>query len=120
MAVGNSNISMKYLSLLILIIQNTGLVLVLRHSRTMPGTKYLSSTAVVMSEMTKFITCLLIVFYQNSWNPKQTVSVLNEEIIEKMTDTVKTSVPAILYTIQNNLLFLALSNLDAATFQVRY
>jgi len=32
----------------------------------------------------------------------------------------KVSVPAILYTVQNNLLFLALSHLDAATYQVTY
>ena len=32
----------------------------------------------------------------------------------------KVSVPSFLYVIQNNLLYLALSNLDAATYQVCY
>lgn len=37
----------------------------------------------------------------------------------KSWDTMKLIVPAGLYTLQNNLLFLALTYLDAATYQVR-
>lgn len=71
-----------------------------------------------MAEISKVVTCLLIVFYQQSWDIGKTVKTLETEIVHKSMETIKTSVPAILYTIQNNLLFLALSNLDAATFQV--
>lgn len=46
------------------------------------------------------------------------LAVLNNEILQKPWDTLKLAVPSGLYTIQNNLLFLALSNLDAATYQV--
>jgi UDP-sugar transporter A1/2/3 len=35
-------------------------------------------------------------------------------------ETLKLLIPAGLYTLQNNLLFVALSNLDAATYQVTY
>lgn len=45
---------------------------------------------------------------------------IREEIIGSPTETLKLLIPATLYTIQNNLLFLALSNLDAATYQVTY
>jgi UDP-sugar transporter A1/2/3 len=45
---------------------------------------------------------------------------LNAEIIKKPLETMKLLIPAGLYTLQNNLLFLALSNLDAATYQVTY
>lgn len=41
-----------------------------------------------------------------------------DEIIGKPQETLKLGVPAALYTIQNNLLFGAIDNLDAATFQV--
>lgn len=85
----------------------------------MEGPRYLASTAVLMAEVSKVVTCLLFVCYQNSWDPLKTANTLKTEIVYKSMETVKTSVPAILYTIQNNLLFLALSNLDAATFQVK-
>jgi UDP-sugar transporter A1/2/3 len=45
---------------------------------------------------------------------------LNNEILQKPYETLKLLVPAGLYTLQNNLLFIALSSLDAATYQVTY
>lgn len=44
---------------------------------------------------------------------------IDNDIVQKPADTLKVSVPALLYVVQNNLLFLALSKLDAATYQVR-
>lgn len=44
---------------------------------------------------------------------------LREEIVNKPGETMKLAVPAGIYTLQNNLLYVALSNLDAATYQVR-
>ena len=41
------------------------------------------------------------------------------EIIYKPKETAKLIVPRGLYAVQNNLLYLALSNLDAATYQVK-
>ncbi|EJW71512.1 hypothetical protein WUBG_17581, partial [Wuchereria bancrofti] len=35
----------------------------------------------------------------------------------KSKDALKTAIPAFLYVVQNNLLFLSLSKLDAATYQ---
>ena len=35
-------------------------------------------------------------------------------------DTLKISIPALLYTVQNNALFIAVGNLEAAVFQVTY
>lgn len=45
--------------------------------------------------------------------------VLNEEILNKPMETLKLAIPSGIYTLQNNLLYVALSNLDAATYQVR-
>ena len=44
--------------------------------------------------------------------------ILKDEIFGKPKEFSKILVPAFLYTVQNNLLFLALTNLDAATYQV--
>ena len=42
---------------------------------------------------------------------------LKDEIFSKPVETVKVAVPAFIYTLQNNLLYVAVSNLPAATFQ---
>ena len=44
---------------------------------------------------------------------------LYENTIKQPLECVKIFVPAIIYVLQNNLLYVALSNLEAATFQVR-
>ena len=44
---------------------------------------------------------------------------LYKDVLLNIFDTLKLTIPAFLYVVQNNLLFVALSNLDAATYQVR-
>lgn len=44
---------------------------------------------------------------------------LREEILKRPGETMKLAIPAGIYTLQNNLLYVALSNLDAATYQVQ-
>lgn len=63
---GNSNF-IKYFSLILLILQTTGLVLFMRYSRTVStgdSARYLSSTAVVCAEVLKLITCVVIIWVQ--------------------------------------------------------
>jgi UDP-sugar transporter A1/2/3 len=52
------------------------------------------------------------------FNTSSVAKDLNEEIFNKPYDTLKLAIPAGLFTLQSNLLFVALSNLDAATYQV--
>ncbi|ESO99555.1 hypothetical protein LOTGIDRAFT_158649 [Lottia gigantea] len=111
--------SLKYFSLVALILQNAALILVMRYTRTQHGDMYLSSTAVVMSEMCKLLTCCVIIIYQEG-GVGQFVKILKTDFIDCPLDCVKVSVPSIIYIIQNNLLYLAVSNLDAATFQELY
>ncbi len=85
----------------------------------MEGPRYLTSTAVVITEIMKFIACFFLVLIGNRWRLMQTLRLLKYEIIEKYDETLKVSIPSFLYTVQNNLIYVALSNLDAATYQVR-
>lgn len=57
---------------------------------------------------------------QSNYNVKLYASEMYHHTKESPMELLKVSVPSFLYVIQNNLLYLALSNLDAATYQVCY
>ena len=129
----------KILSLVVLTVQNTCLVLTMRISRTRKDVPmYLASVAVMTDELIKLLVCtvMLVLAYRSSAK-YQLVSAQNDDTTGKLSiagfrrffkaevcrttfDFVKMCVPAILYAIQKNLLYLAISNLDAAVFQVAY
>ena len=111
--------TMKYGALLLLVAQNTFLVLLMRISRTTGGDMYASSTAVVCMEIIKLITCAGVVGVQKE-GLAGLVSAIKEEIIGQPMEVIKLTVPSVLYVVQNNLLYFALSHLDAATYLVGY
>ncbi|PAV58552.1 hypothetical protein WR25_01335 [Diploscapter pachys] len=117
--------NLKLISLVVLIAQTTALVLILRYSRTQTsdGPRYLSSTAVLLAEIIKLFTCIFVIWKSNGYSVRRFHKEIDRECFssqQKRLDTLKVSVPAICYVIQNNLLFYALSKLDAATYQVTY
>lgn len=79
---------------------------------------FFSCLAVVMAEFTKLFTCLVLVFYEEGKHAENFVKALRKTIIDNPVDTMKVCVPSLLYVIQNNLLYLSASHLDAATYQV--
>lgn len=110
---------LKQLSLVLLTLQNALLILVMRYTRTRKGDMYFATTAVVLSEGLKVLTSLMILAAQEGTFIKL-MCYLRDNIWRQPLDCLKVSVPAFIYTLQNNLLYIALSNLDAATFQVSY
>lgn len=60
--------NLKYLSLGVLVFQTTSLVLTMRYSRTLQGDgpRYLASSAVVVAELLKILTCVGLVFKEHS------------------------------------------------------
>jgi len=160
----------KYFVLVLLVVQNTCLVLLMRYSRTRPGTMYLGSTAVCCDEAMKLITCLGIItctYYlkkrnnnsgggaeysqlnssdadadskklddgfdefefdddvgdghdTNSTQLNQSNQTFREYLREQLQFDFRMGGLALLYTVQKNLLYVAISNLDAAVFQVTY
>ena len=127
----------KHLSLVMLVVQNSALALSMRYSRTMPGPKYLITTAVVISELMKLTLSFIMYLheiYTRSQHPvlpnlsnnsssqasKYSVHELFYDTFGVKSGFLKVMVPAVFFTLQNNLQFVAASNLDAATFQVTY
>lgn len=112
----------KYGSLFLLVAQLVGLVMLMRYSRTHTDGEdlYFSSTAVFCMEVLKFIACNFVVFMTSGYRPKAWICEVKEHLLNSPFEVLKVSVPSFLYVIQNNLLYLALTNLDAATYQVCY
>lgn len=55
---------MKMISLLLLTPQYALLILTMRYVRTRPGAMFVTSTAVLLAELVKTLTCLLLVLVE--------------------------------------------------------
>ncbi|KAI7857103.1 UDP-galactose transporter [Circinella umbellata] len=85
--------------------------------------RYLASTAVIMSEVIKTLVCLGVLYSVPPLHRRSISrlgSFLQYELFTKWREASKLAFPAVLYLIQNNLQYVAATNLDAATFQVTY
>lgn len=72
-----------------------------------------------MAEMVKLLTCLFLVFREEGSLHKLQTG-LHNAIIKNKADTLKMTVPSFVYVLQNNLLYVSASHLDAATYQVSW
>ncbi|CZS98922.1 hypothetical protein WAI453_008471 [Rhynchosporium graminicola] len=118
---------MKHVSLVTLTAQNSALILIMHYSRTMPsvgGHRYFTSTAVFLNEVMKLALSLTIALYDISQTlpPSTPATVLFEQLYMSVFsgDGWKLAIPAMLYTLQNSLQYIAVSNLDAVHFQILY
>lgn len=112
---------LKYGSLAFLILQNSSHVLLLRYSRVVGGecSQYVTSVAVLFAELFKMAFCLVVLTFVEG-GPLSAFSRLDLDIWQRKMDTLKVSVPAICYTFQNNLQFVAATHLGAALLQLLY
>ena len=103
-----------------LVVQNSALALLMRLSRvtTKANSKmYIVSTAVVLSEFIKVIVSLLGCYYEDAGKDiKKVWGKISDS--SKLKDLLKISIPAALYVLQNNLQYVAMSNLPAEVYQV--
>lgn len=53
-------------------------------------------------------------------NVKHGLSLIYEQVFVEYRDTLKVLIPSALYTVQNNLLYVAISNLNAVAYQILY
>ena len=102
--------------LALIVVQNSSLILVTSYSRSLTPA-YLPTVAVYLSEVLKLLACeALLAFELRSVRGalRATASLL----CEHGWATAKFAIPALCYTLQNNLWYYALSNLDPITAAV--
>ena len=107
------------LSLITLVLQNAAVALITRQSRmgTAPGAQYHTSTVILNQEIVKMFFCLGYFAYERKCHSLAHYwQSLSQAVAQP--DTVKLAVPALLFTVQNFLIFLSLANLDVMTFQM--
>jgi len=102
-----------------MVLQNSATVLVGRYTRSsVPADElYVVNHLIVITEIGKLL--LSFVFEYVTTNG-QLVQSIQTNIIQRPFDALKIMVPALLYLVQNSLLYVALSNLTAPIFQVTY
>lgn len=114
----SSEYFIKYGALALLVVQNAAVALVTSSSRTASGPKYYATTAVVSIEVIKLAICHIVIFFNDGFNCNKFLRTLYANF--DMYEIMLVSVPAFVYTVQNNLLFIALEHLDPTTFQLCY
>jgi len=127
----NTPLTKKHRRLVTLAVQNAALAIIMHTSRTTIPTsrQYSAASAVFINELLKGSISLVIAMYRletNAFTPQSSKRLLSGGIWRRISreifspDCWKLSIPAILYVFQNNLQYVAATNLDAATFQVTY
>mgnify|MGYP006132075597 CR=1 FL=1 len=104
-------VSAGFFALFALVLQNTALVLLMKLSYRSNAVEYSATTAVLSSEMLKLLICFLqVCCSKGQQQATQLVLSVNSEV--------KLVLPCILYVIQNNLLYIAIDNLDTTVYVV--
>ncbi|GLE00133.1 hypothetical protein PINS_up008860 [Pythium insidiosum] len=122
--------TLKYVSLCVLCLQNSLLAILMRLSRVGDAPKFNTSTAVIMGEVLKVLASVVLIVRtpaalgdaatSDAKTAKGHVGAGALAVIFDQRELLRVSVPALLYFVQNNLQYVAASNLDAAAFQVLY
>ena len=121
----------KALSLAVLMVQNSALTQAMRFSRTRTAAhRYHPSEAVVMSEVCKLVISLALAALAQEPRPAVAHRSLAFRVVDRYYGAARDAyaepgsyvllVPAALYAVQNNLQYVAASNLEPAVFQVLY
>ena len=112
----------KWIALIALVVQNSGLSIVMRYSLvdgdTDSKSRYMTSTAVLMSEFMKLLIATTACFlFDSDASFSRFKNLLKTDA---NSDWLKLLVPSVLYTVQNSLQYAAMGELSAPVFQVLY
>ncbi|XP_018120938.1 CMP-sialic acid transporter [Xenopus laevis] len=115
----NVSLLFKLYCLLVMTLIAAAYTIVLRYTRTVTTEMYFSTTAVCITEVIKLLLSVCILAKETGSLGRLMTS-LKENILGSPVEMLKLSVPSLVYALQNNMAFVALSNLDAAVYQVTY
>uniref|UniRef100_A0AAR2LSM2 Solute carrier family 35 member A1 n=1 Tax=Pygocentrus nattereri TaxID=42514 RepID=A0AAR2LSM2_PYGNA len=116
---GMKRLVFKLYCLVVMTLVAAAYTVALRYTRTVSSDLYYSTTAVCLTEIIKLFLSLGMLA-RESGGLSRCRSSLVEHIFRSPKELLKLSVPSVVYAVQNNMAFLALSNLDAAVYQVTY
>ncbi|XP_006926389.1 CMP-sialic acid transporter isoform X1 [Pteropus alecto] len=121
MAAPRENVSLlfKLYCLTVMTLVAAAYTIALRYTRTSDKELYFSTTAVCITEVIKLLLSVGILAKETGSLGRFKTS-LRENVLGSPRELMKLSVPSLVYAVQNNMAFLALSNLDAAVYQVTY
>lgn len=115
---------LKWIALVALVVQNSGLAIVMRYTFLLASAthdRYIPSTAVLNAEILKLaisaIACFVFDCHQSQ---EKFINMLHTEMFVHYRDFFKLFVPSILYTVQNSLQYFSMQCLSAPVFQVLY
>lgn len=115
-----SRFNLKYFVLVLLVFQNSFIAILAGMSRTAKangGPLYLGSVAVLLSELVKLPVCLGLIT-RDEGGVANALKAIWRQVFVQWRDTLRMSVPALCYCLQNILFFVALSNLSATSYQL--
>jgi solute carrier family 35 (UDP-sugar transporter), member A1/2/3 len=98
--------------------QNATLSLSMHYVKGVLQQPFDNSTAVFFMELVKFIICILVIKRHWFLGNGGSVDPRESDLIELAKDSHLMAVPAVIYFIQNLMQYVALANLDSATFTV--
>jgi UDP-sugar transporter A1/2/3 len=114
---------LKWASLALLVLQNSGVFLMMRYTRSIHGPLYYTTVTVWLTEFFKGLVCVLILLaiqLRDGGGWSGFTAQLHDELWVQRSETLRLGVPAACYTVQNNLLYLAVTHMSAAGSQVLY
>jgi UDP-sugar transporter A1/2/3 len=99
-------------------VQLAGLLLASASQRQ--ETRYLNSTAVTLSEAIKVAVSMIGIAATERVLLGGLLRAVHQTLLKEPSQLLAVAVPALLYTIQNNVIYASLAHLDAVTFQITY
>ena len=104
-------------ALVVFVFQNAAMALLMRWNKSVAPV-YSNAVAVLMQEFAvKLPLSFLLYSYDMGWAP---MSSIRQDLRERSDEWIKLSIPALLYTVQNIMLYVGYANLEAAVGMVTY